>query len=66
MWFATGSMLAGVFLGSAAWWLCLSGLTAALRKKMSGTFMQTLSAVSALAIGAFGFTQVITGLRAAL
>lgn len=63
LWFATFSMLAGVFLGSAAWWLCLSGLTAALRKKMSVAFMRVISAVSAVAIGTFGFAQVFTGLH---
>ncbi|WP_063915116.1 LysE family translocator [Pseudomonas sp. p21] len=66
MWFGTCSMLAGVFLGSAAWWLCLSGLTAALRKKMSVSFMRVISAMSAVAIGTFGFAQVVIGLRLVL
>lgn len=61
MWFGTCSMLAGVFLGSAAWWLCLSGLTAALRKKMSVSFMRVISAMSAVAIGTFGFAQWSSG-----
>lgn len=62
MWFATFLMLAGVFLGSAAWWLCLSGFTAALRKKMPVAFMRVISAVSAVAIGTFGFVQVFSEL----
>ncbi|WP_425930195.1 LysE family translocator [Pseudomonas sp. NyZ201] len=62
-WFATLPMLCGVFLGSAAWWLCLSGLTAVLRKKMSVSFMRGISAVSAVVIGTFGLVQVFTGLR---
>ncbi|WP_085622693.1 MULTISPECIES: LysE family translocator [unclassified Pseudomonas] len=66
MWLGTCSMLAGVFLGSAAWWLCLSGLTAALRKKMSVSFMRVISAMSAVAIGTFGFAQVVIGLRLVL
>jgi len=66
MWLGTCSMLAGVFLGSAAWWLCLSGLTAALRKKMSVSFMRVISTMSAVAIGTFGFAQVVIGLRLVL
>lgn len=66
MWFGTFSMLAGVFLGSAAWWLCLSGLTAALRRKMSVSLMRVISAMSAVAIGTFGFAQVVIGLRLVL
>lgn len=64
LWFATLSMLAGIFLGSAAWWLCLSGLTTALRKKLSVSFMRAISALSALAIGIFGVAQLCTGLQA--
>lgn len=66
MWLATLTMVAGVFLGSAAWWLCLSGTTSVLRQKMSASFMHTVSSVSALAIGAFGLVQVVSGVRAVL
>ncbi|WP_144172349.1 LysE family translocator [Pseudomonas sp. Kh13] len=66
MWVGTFSMLAGIFLGSAAWWLCLSGLTAALRRKMPVSFMRAISAMSAVAIGTFGFAQVVSGLRLVL
>ncbi|WP_460141978.1 LysE/ArgO family amino acid transporter [Pseudomonas sp. S2_E01] len=62
MWFATCSMLTGVFVGSAAWWLCLSGLTAALRKKMPVSFMRVISSISAAAIATFGVAQAFTGL----
>jgi len=66
LWVATFSMLAGVFLGSASWWLCLSGLTSVLRLRMPASFMQLISASSATAIGAFGVVQMIGGLHAAL
>ncbi len=56
-------MVAGVFAGSAAWWLCLSGATAALRTKMSGAFMHGLSRVSAVVIAGFGAIQLIAGVR---
>ncbi len=56
-------MVAGVFLGSATWWLCLSGATAVLRTKMSLTFMHGLSRVSAVVIAVFGAIQLIAGVR---
>lgn len=63
MWLATASMVAGVFIGSAAWWLCLSGTAAVLRRNMPTSFMHGIARLSALAIGAFGLVQVVTGLR---
>ncbi|WP_175716644.1 LysE/ArgO family amino acid transporter [Burkholderia anthina] len=60
---AVAPMVAGVFAGSAAWWLCLSGATAALRTKMSGAFMHGLSRGSAVVIAGFGAIQLIAGVR---
>ncbi|WP_175815596.1 LysE family translocator [Burkholderia diffusa] len=56
-------MVAGVFLGSATWWLCLSSATAALRTKMPLTFMRGLSRVSAAVIAVFGAIQLIAGMH---
>ncbi|WP_322085639.1 LysE/ArgO family amino acid transporter [Burkholderia sp. BCC1999] len=56
-------MVAGVFVGSATWWLCLSGATAALRTRMSFAFMHGLSRVSAAVIAAFGAIQLVAGMR---
>jgi threonine/homoserine/homoserine lactone efflux protein len=56
-------MVSGVFAGSAAWWLCLSGGTAALRKKMPESLMHGIARVSALAIAVFGGYQLVAGLR---
>lgn len=56
-------MVAGVFIGSAIWWLCLSGATAALRTKMSNAVMNGLSRVSAIVIAAFGAVQLVAGVR---
>ncbi|KVF78231.1 lysine transporter LysE [Burkholderia sp. FL-7-2-10-S1-D7] len=56
-------MVAGVFLGSATWWLCLSSATAALRTKMPPTFMRGLSRVSAVVIAVFGTIQLIAGMH---
>ncbi|WP_175902547.1 LysE family translocator [Burkholderia seminalis] len=57
-------MVAGVFVGSAAWWLCLSSATAALRTKLSLAFMHGLSRVSAAVIAVFGAIQLVAGARA--
>ncbi|WP_175921114.1 LysE/ArgO family amino acid transporter [Burkholderia latens] len=56
-------MVAGVFAGSATWWLCLSSATAALRTKMPLAFMHGLSRVSAVVIAAFGASQLVAGVR---
>ncbi|MCA7999379.1 LysE family translocator [Burkholderia metallica] len=60
---AVALMVAGVFTGSATWWLCLSGATAALRMKMPFAFIHGLSRVSAAVIAVFGVIQVIAGVR---
>lgn len=62
-WQTVAPMVAGVFVGSAAWWLCLSSATAAAGKKMPASFMQTIGRLSALVIGIFGAVQLTTGLR---
>lgn len=61
---AVAWMVAGVFVGSAAWWLCLSSATAALRTKLSLAFMHGLSRVSAAVIAVFGAVQLVAGARA--
>ncbi|WP_343727155.1 LysE family translocator [Burkholderia seminalis] len=61
---AVAWMVAGVFVGSAAWWLCLSSATAALRTKLSLAFMHGLSRVSAAVMAVFGAVQLVAGARA--
>jgi threonine/homoserine/homoserine lactone efflux protein len=56
-------MVSGVFAGSAAWWLCLSGGTAALRRKMPESLMHGIARLSALVIAVFGGFQLVAGLR---
>ncbi|MDN7543231.1 LysE family translocator [Burkholderia cenocepacia] len=58
-----GSMVAGVFIGSAMWWLCLSTTSAALRTKLSFGFMHRLSRVSAAIVAGFGAIQLVAGVR---
>ncbi|MGP8444941.1 LysE family translocator [Burkholderia vietnamiensis] len=56
-------MVGGVFVGSAAWWLCLSGTSAALRTRMPPALMYALARVSAVVIAGFGAIQLIAGVR---
>ncbi|HEX7682554.1 MAG TPA: LysE family transporter [Trinickia sp.] len=65
-WAAVLPMVAGVFLGSAAWWLCLSSTTAALGRKIPVSYVHGIARLSALAIGVFGGVQVVSGLRSVL
>jgi threonine/homoserine/homoserine lactone efflux protein len=65
-WLAVPPMVTGVFVGSAAWWLCLSGATTALRRKMPASFMHGVARLSALVIAAFGGVQVVAGVRCIL
>ncbi|WP_233873750.1 LysE family translocator [Paraburkholderia adhaesiva] len=62
-WLTVLSMVGGVFAGSAAWWLCLSGVTASLRRKMPESLMHGVARLSALAIALFGGFQLVVGLR---
>jgi threonine/homoserine/homoserine lactone efflux protein len=62
-WLTVSPMVTGVFVGSAAWWLCLSSATAALRKKMPASFMHGIARLSALVIAVFGGIQVVAGLN---
>jgi threonine/homoserine/homoserine lactone efflux protein len=62
-WMNVAPMVSGVFVGSAAWWLCLSGTTAALRRKMPESLMHGIARLSALVIAIFGGFQLVAGLR---
>lgn len=62
-WLTVVPMVTGVFVGSAAWWLCLSGATSALGKKMPMSFVHAIARLSALVIAGFGLVQLISGLR---
>jgi threonine/homoserine/homoserine lactone efflux protein len=44
----------GVFLGSAAWWLILSGSVGAMRSRMKDVWMRTINRVSGAVLVAFG------------
>jgi threonine/homoserine/homoserine lactone efflux protein len=49
-----GLLVAGVFLGSASWWLILSGIAGALRRRTTDRAMVWINGASAAVIIAFG------------
>lgn len=62
-WLTVIPMVSGVFVGSAAWWLCLSGATSALGKRMPLSFIHGVARLSAVVIAGFGAVQLVIGLR---
>lgn len=52
------SLTAGVFLGSAGWWVVLVSAVAALRSRITPTWLRRINVVSGLAIGAFGAVAI--------
>jgi putative LysE/RhtB family amino acid efflux pump len=56
------SVVAGVFVGSGAWWAILTGVIAGLRARMTATIIRWLNLASALIIGAFGAVAIAIGL----
>ena len=55
------SVVVGVFLGSVAWWLLLTGLIAGVRARMTPQVIRWLNVASALIIGAFGVGAIAIG-----
>jgi threonine/homoserine/homoserine lactone efflux protein len=51
---AAGSLVLGVFLGSASWWLILSGSVSAVRSRVSPGWMRAVNRVSGATLFAFG------------
>ncbi|MDI7863276.1 LysE family translocator [Rhizobiaceae bacterium n13] len=56
-------VVAGVFLGSLAWWFFLSGLIAALHHRLSPTFSVWVARLSGLVLIGFGVAAIAMGLR---
>jgi len=55
------SVVAGVFLGSAAWWAILTGLVAGLRARLTPRVIRGLNTVSAVIIAGFGVVAIGLG-----
>jgi threonine/homoserine/homoserine lactone efflux protein len=59
---AAGSLVAGVFLGSAAWWLTLSGATSRLRGRLGPGALTWINRLSGVVIGGFGLVALAAAL----
>ena len=56
------SVVLGVFAGSVAWWLLLTGVVAGLRARLTPRIIRWLNIGSALIIGGFGVVAIGLGL----
>jgi threonine/homoserine/homoserine lactone efflux protein len=56
---AAGVLVAGVFLGSALWWLLLSGGVGLLRTRLTAEGLRWINRVSGLVILAFGVVALV-------
>jgi threonine/homoserine/homoserine lactone efflux protein len=56
------SVVGGVFTGSIAWWLLLTGVTAGLRARLTPAVVRWLNVVSAVVIGGFGVVAIALGI----
>jgi len=57
---SAGLMVIGVFLGSAAWWLILSGITGIFRHKISAGKLVLVNKISGVIILAFGVAALVS------
>jgi len=57
---SAGQLVLGVFLGSAAWWLTLSGLVGALRERFTSQAMQWVNYLAGLVIIGFGAVALLS------
>jgi threonine/homoserine/homoserine lactone efflux protein len=55
-------VVAGVFLGSSAWWAVLTVLVAGLRARLTPRVVGALNVTSAVIIGAFGVAAIAIGI----
>jgi threonine/homoserine/homoserine lactone efflux protein len=61
---AAGAALltAGVFVGSASWWVILTTAVGSLRSRITPTWLRRVNRVSGLIIGGFGIIALWTAL----
>lgn len=53
-------LVAGVFLGSALWWLTLCGVVTAVRARLSPTILRLINLASGLILAGFGLALLIS------
>jgi hypothetical protein len=51
-------LTAGVFLGSASWWVILTTAVGSLRSRITPTWLRRVNMASGLIIGAFGLVAI--------
>jgi threonine/homoserine/homoserine lactone efflux protein len=56
-------MIGGIFAGSMAWWLLLTGLTNRFRSRFDDRAMFWMNRIAGIAIGAFGVVMMSLGMR---
>ncbi len=61
--YTAGALVAGVFLGSAAWWLILSSSAGAARSRVGASGMRWINKLSGCVIVAFGLAALISLIR---
>ncbi|CAI8720749.1 MULTISPECIES: LysE family translocator [Pseudomonas] len=59
--YALALMVTGIFLGSAGWWLGLSGFSALFATRLSNSKLKLINVFSASTITLLGVYQIITG-----
>jgi threonine/homoserine/homoserine lactone efflux protein len=60
---AAGALVAGVFAGSALWWLLLSGAVGVLRERVTPNWMRAINRVSGCILLGFGIFSLSRALR---
>jgi threonine/homoserine/homoserine lactone efflux protein len=60
---SAGFLVAGVFLGSALWWLLLSGVTDLLRSRVTARGLRWVNRISGAVIAGFGAVILLGALR---
>ncbi|HET7725225.1 MAG TPA: LysE family transporter [Propionibacteriaceae bacterium] len=60
------TMVVGVFLGSATWWLFLAGVVSATRSRFDDAWRRRVNAGSALVLALFAVSQVALAVRSVL
>jgi threonine/homoserine/homoserine lactone efflux protein len=56
-------MIGGIFTGSMAWWLILTGVTNRFRERFNDRAMLWMNRIGGIAIGAFGVVMFVLGSR---
>ena len=56
---AAAFMVAGVFIGSATWWLCLSGIVGVFRERFTAVGMLWINRLAGVVIASFGVAALL-------